>query len=120
MPAQGEVGVDASLERGQPFLIEPGGDRGDKVIACEVGEHVAAPQSEGPGEQLRGVFVVVLRHSLAAGFGQLLELDRVDCTILAEQRIPVLLREQHLSGCAAFTAGFEYLAQVEYVRLQGG
>jgi hypothetical protein len=74
VPARGEVGVDALLERREPQLLQPGDLRLRERLVGQVGERRPAPQAERLAQHPRG------RAGIgAAGLGdQRLEARRVE------------------------------------------
>ncbi len=58
MPAAGEVGVEAALQRDQPQIVEPRDLRLRERLVGEVGERRPAPQGERVAQRRRGRAVV--------------------------------------------------------------
>lgn len=70
-----EVGLDAVLGHGDPQLVQPGRRRDGEPMACHVGQRGAAPQVQGPAQQVGPFGGFGLR---AGRRGQPLELHGVD------------------------------------------
>ena len=71
-------GVAALLDRLQPELGQAHGIGGGEVVVGELGQGIAAPQAEGPGQQLEGLAGVPPGDGPAGAVTQVVEAREVD------------------------------------------
>ena len=94
--AQGQLGIDAVLERGQPEILEPACLGTGERFVGDVGQGLTSPESEGLLQPLRGAAGVAGGEPLPPVSGQALESIGVDAVGLGDQRVSVSARRERL------------------------
>jgi hypothetical protein len=107
--AEGEVGLDPVLERRQAGVGDAGDLRPGERLVGEVGERVAAPQSQCRAEELARARRVAICKPLSRFFDQRLEPLAVDLSGRRQEHVAAAARLQHIAA--------ERLAQVRDVDL---
>jgi len=118
VPAQGQVGVDPGLQRGQPQLLQPGRlGPGERVVG-QVGQHRAAPQPQRFAQHLRRLGRPAGLQRRPAGGEPVLEPRRVQVLLVHPQEVATAAGHQHLARLAPGAVRLQRPAQVEHIGLQ--
>ncbi len=117
--AEGELGIDAVLDRRDACLLEARHLADRESLACEVGERCLAPQRERLAEQHRGARDASLRCERAGDADHAIEAEEVDLFGVDGEDVSGGLGQQHRRLGAGTAVGFQRLAQVGHVHLQG-
>ena len=103
MLAEREVGLDPILNRRDARLLEPADLRLGKLLICEVGKRLAAPEGQRVSKRRRGALEVALIEGPAPLAGELLEAIGVDLPRPDLERVAAATGDEDL--------GVEQLAQ---------
>jgi hypothetical protein len=118
VPAQGQLGLDAVFQRGEPQLGEPGDLGLRERLEGKVGQRLAAPQRQcAPQQRCRLLRCAVEKRPRLSD--QPLEPDGVDLVRIQGQEIAGLPGEQQPTLLVWQTVGFQAASQVRHVGLQG-
>ena len=104
-----EVGADPALERREPQLVEPRGDRSQRGQVREIAERRAAPERERGTQLGRGRLGAPGRVLGRAACGPLLEALQVQRTVGRDQRVAAAPGDDRLAP--------EQLAQLRHIPL---
>ena len=116
--AQGEIGVDPLLERGQPKLLEPCDLRLGERLVRDVGQRRAVPQREPLSKPLGRPLRIVARKSLPPLLQQALEDVRIERVGCDAEDVAVPLRLEPGSGRGVAVGIGERPPEPRDVRLQ--
>ena len=94
MPAEGEIGLDPALERGQAQLLEPLDRRLRERLVGEVGERWPAPESEGLTQCLGRRGGLPGAERALARLDERLERVQVELARLDAEQVAVSARDQ--------------------------
>ena len=94
--AQGQLGIDAVLEGGQPEILEPACLGAGERFVGDVGQGLTSPESESLLQPLRGAAGVAGGEPLPPLDREALESVGVDAVGLGLERVPVSARHERL------------------------
>jgi hypothetical protein len=117
MAAEGEVGVDPPLQRGQVQLLQPSAFGLAQPHGREVGQRRSPPQRQCDAQPRRGGLKCPLAHGVL-GFGQqVLEAVQVEFAIADPQQIPGWPGQQD-RRCCRHCAGVEQPTDLSDIAMQ--
>lgn len=113
VPAEGEIGLDPPLERGQAQLLEPGDRRLRERLVGEVGERWAAPEGEGLAQHVGRRIGISGGERPLARFDELLEPIQIEPARLDAEQVAASVGDE----VCVRPAIVEYAAELQDVVL---